>query len=165
MIIRKANFGDAEQINKIYRFASELMAENGNPSQWINGYPDIDLIKTDIELSRSYVMEYDGIIHAVFVFIEGEEDPSYKVIDGKWLNGAPYGVIHRIAGDGKVNGVMDECIRFCLGKTKNLRADTHKDNKIMRRLLMKNKFIYCGIIRGYYDGGDRMAYQRCDLPF
>lgn len=36
-----------------------------------------------------------------FCFIVGE-DPTYAVIDnGKWLNDAPYGVIHRMASNGK----------------------------------------------------------------
>ena len=40
-----------------------------------------------------------------------------------------------------------------------LRIDTHRGNVVMRKMLEKNDFCYCGII--YLENGDeRVAYER-----
>ena len=42
---------------------------------------------------------------------------------------------------------------------KSLRIDTHRGNVVMRRMLEKNGFVYCGII--YLESGDeRVAYEK-----
>ena len=42
---------------------------------------------------------------------------------------------------------------------KSLRIDTHRGNAVMRRMLEKNGFVYCGII--YLEGGEeRVAYEK-----
>jgi hypothetical protein len=47
---------------------------------------------------------------------------------------------------------------YCFSQDPNIRIDTHRDNKIMRHLVEKHGFAYCGII--YLDNGDeRLAYQ------
>ena len=33
--------------------------------------------------------------------------------DGIWQNNSPYGVIHRLAGDGSVKGIGAHCINWC----------------------------------------------------
>ena len=93
-----------------------------------------------------------------FVFFHGPE-PSYEAIDGHWLNLEPYSVIHRIASDGSHRGVLARCLAWCEGQTKNLRIDTHRDNRVMRHLLEKNGFIPCGTILAE-DGTPRIAYQK-----
>ena len=51
-------------------------------------------------------------------------------------------------------------LSFCLTHSDNIRIDTHRDNVIMRHLLEKHGFKYCGII--YLENGDeRLAYQKC----
>lgn len=159
MEIRIAEYGDLGRIMDIYNYARTYMRASGNPSQWTDGYPEAALLEDDIRRKQCYVIYRQGIIHGVFVFVRGS-DPTYEVIEnGVWLNDAPYGVIHRLAGDGKLSGLFQCCLSFCLTQIPNLRADTHRDNSVMRHLLEKNGFSLCGIIY-VRDKSPRLAYQR-----
>ena len=106
--IRKSEIKDLPNIMPIYDSARKFMADTGNPNQWINGYPSEEYIQQEIADGHSYVCENEqGEIVGTFCFIIGE-DPTYTVIDnGKWLNEAPYGVIHRMAANGKEKGIAD----------------------------------------------------------
>lgn len=158
MQIRPAVKEDLDEILATYAFAREYMKLTGNPNQWGDSRPDPAVVAEDIRLQKNYVVEEDGVIVGVFVFLPGI-DPTYLVIEGgQWLNEEPYAVIHRIAGNGKVSGLLTEVLKFCRGRTSNLRIDTHEDNKVMQHLLEKNGFTKCGII--YLENGDpRIAYH------
>ena len=158
MNIRHAERADFAEVCEIYRFAREQMKASGNPNQWKDRYPPKELILADIDSGCSYVIEEDGALCGVFYFRIGT-DPTYKQIDGRWLNDRPYGVIHRIAGNGKKKGILKACLDFCRGKIRNLRIDTYKDNHIMQYLLEKYGFQKCGTI-WLEDGAPRIAYQR-----
>lgn len=160
MNIRKANLNDLDEMMRVYAKAKDIMDACGNPNQWRKGFPTRDMIMMDIESDSSYVIEKDGVIHAAFFFREWE-DPTYTVIDGLWLNAFPYGVMHRIAGDGELKGVMNAIVGFCKNKCRNLKCDTHEDNKIMQHCLEKNGFQKCGIIY-VRDHSPRIAYQWCE---
>ena len=160
MNIRKATAEDIDAMMEIYARAKEIMDKTGNPNQWKKGFPTRDMILLDIESDSSYVIEQDGKIHAAF-FFRIWEDPTYKVIDGMWKNAFPYGVIHRVASDGEIKGVMNALVDFCKGKSRNLKCDTHEDNKIMQHCLEKNGFEKCGIIY-VRDHSPRIAYQWCE---
>ena len=157
-MIRTAQSGDLPQILKIYDRARRFMAENGNPDQWGNVFPPTALLQQDIAVGRLFVSEDADGIHAAFAFIVGD-DPAYATIrDGAWLSDAPYGTIHRLAGDGVHRGIFEQCMEFCRENAPDLRADTHADNRTMQHLLEKHGFVYCGIVNPP-DGGERMAYQ------
>lgn len=156
--IRKSTYDDLDRIAEIFTYARKQMALNGNPSQWKNDRPSMELVKKDIDVSNSYVVLNEGKIVATFAFIVGVE-PTYLDIDGKWLDDDPYGTIHRIASDGSVKGVFDQVIDYVSKRGVDIRIDTHKDNKIMRHLIEKNDFVYCGIII-VDDGTPRLAYQK-----
>ena len=81
---------------------------------------------------------------------------------GQWLNDKPYGVIHRIASDGKTKGIGSFCVNWVVSQCGNVRIDTHRDNVVMQNMLKKNGFQYCGIIH-IENGEERLAYQRCDI--
>ena len=49
MIIRKAVPTDIDRLMQIFAIAREFMKSSGNPNQWINGYPQEELIKNEIE--------------------------------------------------------------------------------------------------------------------
>jgi RimJ/RimL family protein N-acetyltransferase len=159
MVIEQATFADIDSMMSIYRFASEFMSRNGNPHQWINGYPTSELIRSDIENGNSYIFRRDdGNICAAFTFIIGA-DATYHIIDqGQWLNDEPYGVIHRLASDGSEHGVGRQCLDWCFSRINNIRVDTHKDNLIMQHTLTSYGFSYCGIIYTH-NGTERLAYQ------
>ncbi|WP_302978519.1 GNAT family N-acetyltransferase [Paraprevotella clara] len=158
MNIRPAQFTDMPDIMGIFDHARKFMRENGNPYQWIDGYPSEELMETEIRQGHCFVCENetDGVV-ATFCFSVGN-DPTYSHIEGKWLNEAPYGVIHRLASNGKAKGIAWQCIAWCFARHHNLRADTHADNLIMQNLLKTNGFRECGII--YTRQSPRIAYQK-----
>ncbi|RGT72722.1 GNAT family N-acetyltransferase [Mediterraneibacter massiliensis] len=160
MKIRKSTMDDLSSIQNLYEKARYFMSTHGNPSQWGSTYPEPELIKKDIETEHSYVCETDKCIVAVFYYNEGEDHTYQNIYNGKWINTAPYGVVHRITSDGTAKGAASFCLDWAFKKCRNLKIDTHKDNQIMQHLLEKNGFTYCGII--YTDDGTkRLAYQKC----
>lgn len=158
--IRLASIKDIERLMEIFETARNFMRTTGNPNQWINGYPQRELILQEIEARHCFVcIDASQKVIATFCFIVGE-DPTYAVIeDGEWPSNVPYAVIHRLASDGSQQGIAAECIRWCAQQIGCLRADTHADNKVMQHLLEKNGFIRCGIIH-VANGTPRIAYQR-----
>lgn len=157
-MIRLARLDDIDRILEIYFIARGFMAATGNPNQWPDdSYPPKELLLEDIALGRLYCVEENGAVEGVFYFATGE-DPTYKVIDGAWLNDEPYGVIHRVASSGKVKGILAKCVEFASVRADNLRIDTHDENSVMQSALSKLGFKRCGII--YLENGDpRIAFQ------
>ena len=158
MIIREARIEDIERILEIYDIAKAFMRQTGNPNQWNSSYPDLKLLKGDIDKKQLFVMEEDSIIHSVFAFIIGD-DPTYRDIEGAWLDDSTYGTIHRIASDGTVHQVFKKAVDFCSEKCAHLRADTHEDNKVMQKVILKNGFKETGIIY-IADGTPRIAFEK-----
>lgn len=163
MIIRPTELKDLPLVMGIYEYARSFMRANGNATQWVNGYPSEELIRQEIEDNHSFVcIGEQGEIAGTFCFILGD-DPTYRQIyEGAWLNDAPYGVIHRMATNGKQKGVADACFDWCMEQSDNIRVDTHKDNLVMQHILEKRGFRRCGIIY-VKDGTERIAYQRLAL--
>ena len=95
---------------------------------------------------------------AYFALLPSPE-PTYATIDGAWLTDEPYGVIHRMASYPDVHGIFAAAVDFAAARYPRLRIDTHRDNRIMRHLIEKHGFTYCGVIR-LADGAPRLAYER-----
>ncbi len=162
MEIRKAEQKDIPKIMEIYDIARNYMRKNGNMNQWINGYPQKEIIEEDIKKGSSFICyeknESDEEILAVFYFAI-EEEPTYnKIYEGEWLNDEEYGVIHRLGVAGHKKGMATFCMNYCATKVKNIRVDTHRDNVPMQKLLEKLGYQYCGIIY-IGDGSERLAFQ------
>mgnify|MGYP001130614277 CR=1 FL=1 len=159
-MIRLATQEDLNALIDIFNHARKFMQENGNPNQWINGYPSSQIISEEINQKHCYVYQKeDGEILATFCFIQGE-DPTYLLIEnGSWLNNDPYYVIHRLATAGKQKGMAKLCFDWCFSQCNNIRVDTHEDNKVMQHVLEKYGFIRCGIIY-HHNGTPRIAYQK-----
>ena len=157
MTIRKTREEDLPKVMQIYDEAKAYMRQTGNPNQWVGGHPAQALIEADIKAGKSYVCEKDKEVVAVFYF-NIEEDPTYKKIDGAWLNEKPYAVIHRIARGANGKGSGEFCINWCCKQYLNIRIDTHKDNGPMFALMDKLGFKRCGII-WIASGDERVAFQ------
>lgn len=155
-IIRPAESADLDEIERIYAYARKFMADNGNPTQWGNGYPRRELLEEDIAGGRLYAVVKAHTLCGVFVFVIGK-DPTYAYIEGgDWCSDSPYGTIHRIASTG--GGVFEEVLAFCHSKCGHIRLDTHADNKPMQHLAEKYGFSRRGIIY-VEDGTPRIAYE------
>lgn len=160
LTIRKSVPGDLERMLEIYEKARAFMSMTGNPTQWGDSYPSVELLRSDIADGISYVVETGNRIVGTFVFIIGDE-PTYSEIQGEWMDAKPYGTIHRIASDGSVRGVADYCLKHCAGIIGNIRIDTHHDNKVMLKWIKRSGFGYRGIIH-VADGSPRHAFQLAD---
>lgn len=158
MTVQKATKDQLTEILSVFDAARRFMRQNGNPSQWTGGYPQKGIIEKDIEDGVLYTVTNNGEIVGVFVFFVGE-DETYKKIDGEWKDvTTPYGVMHKVASNGKARGVFGCALEFCKKSTLNIRIDTHEDNKKMQEVLEKNGFSRCGIIITH-NGTPRIAYQ------
>jgi hypothetical protein len=160
MTIRPTTYADIEALLAIFAYARAQMVADGNPTQWGDGYPSREQLKSDIQRGVSYVVEKDGQPCATFVFIIGE-DPTYAYIeDGEWLDDTLlYGTIHRIASNGEQQGIFQTVLHWCSAQCSNIRIDTHQANMRMKHLIKKTGFTYCGTIYTR-DHSPREAYQR-----
>jgi hypothetical protein len=157
--IRYATAQDLEKVMAIYAYARIQMKKNGNTNQWGDSRPSAKTVNADINRHNSFLITEDGEICGVFAFMIGK-DPTYAIIEnGNWLNDEPYGVIHRIASNGRCKGIMDFVLNYCESQIDNIRIDTHKDNVIMQHILERHHYTKCGTIYAD-DGTPRIAYQK-----
>lgn len=167
LIFRQARPADAERIMEIIRQAQAQMRALGS-LQWQDGYPARADIDNDITHGYGYVFEKPGaasgavIAYGAVVF-DGE--PAYEAIDGAWLTGGDYVVLHRLAvADGeKRRGVAAEFMRRteALARERgagSFRVDTNFDNRYMLRMLERLGFAYCGRI--VYESSERLAFEK-----
>lgn len=155
-VVRPAVMEDLDRILDIYAEARRFMEENGNPTQWHSGYPRRELLEQDIRLERLFAVVRNDEICGAFVFFIGD-DPTYRYIEGSWMADTPYGVIHRIAGQG--GGIFADALAFCEAQISHIRIDTHHDNKPMQHVVEKAGFSCRGIIY-VEDGSPRIAYEK-----
>lgn len=159
MEIRKTRPEDIDRIMEIYAQARLFMRAHGNHSQWADGRPFRHDIEADVAENCSYVCTHEDVVIGTMRFTVGD-DPTYNVIDGEWLGNGSYAVVHRIASSGQVKGTGEFMLRWALEQHPDLRIDTHEDNYVMRNLLKKLGFTYCGVIY-LADGAPRLAYEKC----
>lgn len=160
MTIRCSTPADIAVMQEIFREAKRKMRAEGNIHQWAGDYPTDALLLEDIKRGVSYIVEDNGKTVATFVLAICE-DPTYKnIYEGQWLEDeSEYGTIHRIASREGQHGVMAAVLEFSFAKTNNVRIDTHRENKTMRRIIERYGFTYCGIIY-LLNGDERLAYQK-----
>ncbi len=159
LCVRKAAVADLERIMQIFGIAKRFMRSHGNPEQWNGPYPGRELMRSEIDCGHCFVVCDAEKVVGTFCLIFGDEPTYARIEGGRWLNDAPYGTIHRLASDGSIGGVGHCCVEFCYSLIENLRADTHRDNIPMQRLLEKEGFGRCGVIH-LADGSPRIAYQK-----
>ena len=162
---RKGKEGDLERIMELVADAQSWFREQGI-DQWQDGYPTQNIISSDILSGDNYIVEYNGVDVATAV-ISFNGEPTYVKIKGKgWLNDNNYAVVHRIAVSDKYRrkGIAKEVLHFteelCAERgVKDIRIDTHCDNRAMRSLLKKMGYTHCGRIT-LTSGAAREAYQK-----
>ncbi|MBE6626032.1 MAG: GNAT family N-acetyltransferase [Ruminococcaceae bacterium] len=167
MRISLASIDNLSEVMEIFDEARKTIALLGI-DQWQNGYPNEHIIREDTKNERLFVVEDDEICGTFAVILDGE--PTYdKIYNGEWLTGndyADYMAIHRVAVavTSRGKGVSTEIIDFATKLAKensrgSLRIDTHEGNTVMRKMLEKHGFVYCGIIY-LEDGERRVAYEK-----
>ena len=138
--------------------AKQVMRQAGNANQWIDGYPGEQAILSDMEQGGAMVVEDDGEVVAYFAFLPSPEPTYAAIYEGAWLDDKPYYVVHRLASTAASHGIFNDVMDYCMGVAGNLRIDTHRDNVIMRHVIERYGFTYCGIIY-LMNGDERLAYQ------
>ena len=138
-----------------------------NTGQWQDGFPNKDMVIKDIENGQSYVFldNQDQIIGTCAIT---DFDQNYvHLFEGKWLSDYPYMVLHRVAikKDYKGNGFGHLFFKlFELVARENnrrsLKVDTHEGNFIMRHLLEKEGFVYCGKTLLIENNKPRVVYEK-----
>ena len=172
MEIRKTNVGDAGALMELFDEARGTIAKLGI-DQWQKGYPAQDVVDSDIALGQSYAVMSDGELCGTFALMNDFEPLYDKIHDGEWKTGNDdcngnknYQAIHRVAVSVKMRGkgISTAIINYAeshahaVGRT-SLRIDTHEGNVVMRRMLEKHGFVFCGII--HLENGDpRVAYEK-----
>ena len=164
MKIRKTEESDITRVMEIYAYARKFMAEHGNPKQWgATNWPPEAVIREDVRTGNGYVCENDeGIVVGAFYYIAGKDiEPCYReIINGKWLDDSPYGVVHRIAVDGSQKGIGSFCLNWAYEQCKHIRIDTHGDNHVMQDCLKKLGFTHCGTVYVEEDNDPRLAFEK-----
>lgn len=136
--------------------------------QWQDGYPEREVIEADITEGIGWVFEADGEV-AGYLALAPSPEPVYAQIDGAWLCGGDYLTVHRsCAGDAaRGKGLGAAMLAFAEEQARargltSVRADTHRGNVVMRHLLEKRGFSYCGTVRYDVTAGDplRVAYEK-----
>ena len=192
LLFRRAAAADIPRIMRIIARAQAQMRAAGS-QQWQDGYPVESDIARDIGRGDGYVLSLpaadpaagsagsalpdrdslpdmlpggsaagEAVAYGAAVF-DGE--PAYGAIDGAWLTGGDYVVLHRLAvADGeKGRGVAAEFMRRTEALARgrgvgSFRVDTNFDNRYMLRMLERLGFAYCGKI--VYGSGERLAFEK-----
>ena len=165
LLFRPARTADLPRIVQIIRQAQAQMRALGS-DQWQDGYPAPSDIERDIATGAGYVLcragEAEATAYGAILF-DGE--PAYEAIEGRWLTGGPYAVLHRlaVAGEALGRGIAEEFLRRIAALaaargTASFRIDTNFDNTPMLRVLRRAGFAHCGTID--YDGAERLAFEK-----
>ncbi len=160
LTVRPAVPEDIPAIMTVLEAAKGIMRASGNLHQWVGGYPSESVVREDIRGGYGLVVVERDRVVGYFAFIPSPEPTYATIYAGAWLDGkAPDHVIHRIGSLPDVHGVFATIMDFAFSRDRNIRIDTHRDNRIMQHNILKHGFSYCGII--YLSSGDeRLAYQR-----
>lgn len=171
ILFRRSSAEDLDAMEQIIADAVSLLGLQGI-DQWQKGYPNRDLLVSDIEHGTGYVLTDEDRVVALCAVTFGD-DPSYShIFNGSWLtdNGAPYVAIHRMAVDAAMRGkgyaghLFSAVENLAAQKgVKSTRIDTHEQNHSMQRALEKHGFIRCGsiLLSGGPESGDpRIAYEK-----
>ena len=161
--IRKTLPTEMEVLMDIFEQAKRIMRKDGNMHQWTGNYPSRELVMADIEQGNSYVCtddtgESSGLSP---LSVETTLHMHISTKENGWKTHSPYGVIHRLASTEHSKGVANACLQWCYEQIPNLRADTHRDNRILQYILKKHGFQYCGIIF-LANGDERLAFQKTE---
>ena len=160
---RKAEISETSEIWAILQHAIIRRKKEGS-NQWQDGYPNLEVIKKDIEKGYGYVLTEDEKTIGYCAILINDE-PEYEKIEGKWLTNSDFVVFHRVAISEKHLGknLSKKIIEFIEDfarkmNIKSLKADTNHDNFAMIKIFEKSGFTFCGTV--HFRGSPRRAYEK-----
>ena len=161
--LRLTRPGEEDEAMRFINDAKAFLKSKG-VDQWQTGYPDEAAISGDILNKKGYFLTKNGNPIA-YMCIDFDGEPAYDGLNRQWLTDSSYGVMHRLAigSESRGRGMAD--IAFGLAeklmkdrKVGSFRVDTDEDNHIMKHILSKNGFTYCGTI--WFDNSVKIAYEK-----
>lgn len=162
-LFRKADISDIPEIWTILENAI-LRRKNDGSNQWQDGYPNLEVVKKDIENGYGYVLT-EGKKTIGYCAILINDEPEYEKIEGNWLTDSDFVVFHRVAisenylGQNLSKKIIDYIEDFARkNKILSLKADTNHDNFAMLKIFEKSGFTFCGIV--HFRGSPRRAYEK-----
>ena len=170
LAFRKSTLADIDRMMEVVTGAQELLRSQGI-DQWQKGYPNRELLISDVHEGIGYVVTEDDRVVAMCAVTFTDEESYHTIEGGQWLtpNDSVYATVHRgaVARDSQGKGLTTFLFQSVADLTraagvKSLRADTHPDNPGMNRSLQKAGFVRCGMITlvgGSEDGDPRVAYE------
>ncbi|MEZ3576748.1 MAG: GNAT family N-acetyltransferase [Muribaculaceae bacterium] len=162
MYLRKAHIEDMEDVMRVFSQA-RLAQRRAGFRQWEDGYPSIDVLKSDIDRAIGFILDDNGKT-AGYIAIAAYDD-EYNRHPELWDVGKDYAVFHRIALSDDYRGKKLSGILFDLAESHALRTgaafvriDTGLENKPMQHILSKRGYINLG--RCDFIWGERLAYEK-----
>ena len=160
---------DLERVLLILRQAQNYLRRH-RVDQWQDGYPNESVIRRDMERGEAFVLTYGGAVCAYFC-LSAQPEPVYAgLTDGKWRTEGPYCVLHRNAveasfrGSGLADRLVAEAEKLTAEQGgRALRADTHRHNEAMKKLMKRCGFTYRGnVVWPVGEGHDprRQAFEK-----
>ena len=169
---RKARVEDIPEMLSVTAEASAFLKQCG-VDQWQDGFPNRAVLEQDIARGNCWLFTC-GEELAGLVSVYMEEDDDYTASDAAWLTPADsrYGVIHRTAARAKYRGtgLATEMVQLAEDIIQgsgcgSVRADTHPDNQVVRRLLTRRGYTECGTVwlKGVNGGAKRhrIGFEKC----
>lgn len=164
---RTAELTDLDDIETILQDARLFLHAQGL-QQWQNRYgPGRTEAERDIGIREGYVFVVDGAISGYAALISGVDEAYTQIYDGYWNNRYnSYLSIHRVAlssalrGKGCAHLFFDGLLQAARQlQYHDIRIDTHPQNKIMQKVILREGFHYAGMIVFPIPDGERKAYQ------
>lgn len=162
MILRTAKVEDIADVMQIFSQARRAQ-RNAGFRQWEDGYPSLDVLKSDIHNSVGYVLD-DGRRIAGYIAIAAY-DEEYNCHPELWDVAESYAVFHRIAISDDYRGKGISSVLFDLAEFKArqtgaqfVRIDTGFENKPMQHILTKRGYTSLGPCN--FAWGARLAYEK-----
>lgn len=163
--IRRGTEADIPAIMQVIADARQFLAEQ-KINQWQGEYPNVAAVRADIAAGMNRVLTADGQVVGIASLIPGP-DPFYNYIEGQgWASDVPYYAIHRFAignaGRGLhlsrpfMTALLSELYSM---DVRNVRIDTHAQNKIMQHVVTSNGFAPAGVVYLDEPEPERLAYD------
>ena len=165
----RAELQDMADLMMIVDEASEFLHAQ-HVDQWQSDTPDPGVFRKDITAGNCWLFTYEGDA-AGCISICFQPEPVYDDIeDGSWLTEGPYCTVRRVAvrdifrGRDLSHEMMQLAEDLAMGRgCVSVRVDTHADNAVMRGLLEKRGYTYCGVVwyrDGVIEDRQRVAYEK-----
>lgn len=162
MKLRRATEDDIEEVMRVFAQA-RLAQRRAGFRQWEDGYPSVDVLKSDIADNVGFILD-DGGMTAGYIAIATRDD-EYDRHSELWFPCECYAVFHRISISDDYRGKGLSGLLFDLAEAEArdsgadyIRIDTGLENKPMQHILSKRGYTAHGSCNFIW--GPRLAYDK-----